>query len=74
MAQTELGGYQSTVDPRTEVLEVWRCQASQNVEDRDMLCAIDDIAAQSTEQAIRNSSPLADFGEYGEVKEYKATL
>lgn len=73
MGQTELGVH-TTVDPRTEVLEVWRCQASKNVQNHDVLCAIDDSVVNATEQAIRNSSPLADFGEYGEVKEYKASL
>jgi len=64
MAQTELGGFKPTVDPRTDVLEVWRCQASENVDDHDVLCAIDDSVVQSVESALRNSHPLLDFEDY----------
>jgi len=53
-----------TVDPRTEVKEAWRVQASENVDSHNLLCAIDEIAVDSTEAAIRNGSPLADWNEY----------
>jgi hypothetical protein len=73
MSQTEITGY-GGVDPKTVVHEVWRVQASENVDEHSVLCAIDETAVESTERAIRNTKPLADFGEFGEVKEYKAEL
>jgi len=65
MAQQTLADVQN-VDPRTEIKEVWRTQASQNVTEHNILCAIDKLVVETTNYAIRNMSPLAHWDEYNQ--------
>lgn len=45
--------------PTDVVKETWRCQASQNIDDHDVLAAVDEIAVESTVQAMINE--LVEF-------------
>lgn len=52
------------MQPDTEIKEVVLCQASENVDSHPLLCALEDTVISSTESAIRNSNPLANWDEY----------
>jgi len=48
-----------TVDPSKEIKECWRCQASSNVDNHDVLCTVDEIVIETTVEAMINE--LVDF-------------
>lgn len=50
-----------------QIKEVWRMQASENVDDHTTLCMIEDCVLSSTEATCLNSEPLLDFDEYNQV-------
>jgi len=51
-------------DPTDIVKELWRCQASENIESHDVLCACEDVVISSTNAGIKNMHPLLEFTEY----------
>jgi len=53
--------------PQDHAKELWRVQASDNVDDHAVLCAIDDIVVSSVQTAAlnwRRDNDLVDFSEY----------
>jgi len=54
-------------NPRTHIKEVWRLQASENVDTHPVFCAIDSIVVDSTTEGIKNTEPLPNFDEYQEL-------
>lgn len=55
--QTELPT--TTVDPTRDIKECWRVQASENVTEHDVLCAIDELVVEQTVDAM--IAELVDF-------------
>jgi hypothetical protein len=53
--------------PRTEISETVLCQASANVDSHPMLCAVQEMALTSTEQACLDDHALLDWDEYRSV-------
>ena len=49
----------TTVDPRTEIQECWRVQASENVDSHAVLSAIDELVVEQTVDAM--IAELVDF-------------
>ena len=53
--------------PTTHAKELWRVQASDNVDSHNVLCAIDNIVVSSVRSAAlnwRKDNHLVDFSEY----------
>jgi hypothetical protein len=53
--------------PQTHAKELWRMQASDNIDSHETLCAIDELVTESVRQASinwRQDNHLVDFSEY----------
>ncbi|UBF23422.1 hypothetical protein HATV-3_gp72 [Haloarcula tailed virus 3] len=48
-----------TVNPRTEIKECWRVQASENISDNAIRCVVDELVIQDTVDAM--IAELVDF-------------
>jgi len=53
--------------PRDVVKEVWRCQASENIESHEVMCACEDIVISSSNAGIKNMHPLVNFAEFSSL-------
>lgn len=59
--------YLIVMQAKDELKELWRCQASQNIDSHDILVAVEDAVISSTNAGIKNNHPLANFDEYKDV-------